>query len=122
MKIARVGSMVMLGVFITTAMLPVSALAGRRGRRNTAYALTGAAVYSLLRHKPKTALVLGAGAAYAWSRYNKAKPAPRHHRAYRAPVGRGDRGHHYGWYKHARPRAKAHWARHRSYRCGHARH
>ncbi len=44
--------------------------AGSEGRKNTAIVLTGAAVVSLAKGNTDTALVLGAGAAYAWKKYD----------------------------------------------------
>lgn len=59
---------------LLTAALLLSTLgvsyAGSKGRKNTALALTGATVYSLLKGNTDTALILGAGAAYAWKKYD----------------------------------------------------
>ncbi len=57
------------------AMLTVSTPAGSsvKGRRNTAEALTGAAVYHLIKgHGPETVIFAG-GAVYAWDRVRAAK-------------------------------------------------
>ena len=56
-------------------LLPSAALASSKGRKNTAIGLTGVAGYQLLRGKTTTGLIAGAGAAYAWKRYNDKKKA-----------------------------------------------
>ncbi len=62
-----------LAVGILTVAAPASASV--EGRRNTAAALTGAALAELLRGDTGAGLLLGAGAAYAWDRVNDAKRA-----------------------------------------------
>jgi hypothetical protein len=54
-------------------LLPSVALAGSKGRKNTAVGLTGLAAYQLLRGKTTTGVVAGAGAAYAWKRHRDAR-------------------------------------------------
>lgn len=54
-------------------LLPSAALAGSKGRKNTAIGLTGLAAYQLLKGKTTTGLVAGAGAAYAWKRHRDAR-------------------------------------------------
>jgi hypothetical protein len=70
-------SWVLAGVFASgaSAIMPMAANAGSKGRQNTALLLTGAAAYQLLRHKTTSGLVLGAGAAYAWKRQSDARKA-----------------------------------------------
>jgi hypothetical protein len=62
----------------------VPASASVKGRRNTAVAVTGADAYQLARGHGKTALVLGAGAAYAWKRTKDEKKAKARQRRYAA--------------------------------------
>lgn len=54
-------------------LLPSAAMAGSKGRKNTAIGLTGVAAYQLLKGKTTTGLVAGAGAAYAWKRHRDAR-------------------------------------------------
>ncbi len=76
-----------LMVYLTMAAISVGVLglagpasASRKGRVNTARALTGVAAYHLLKgHGPET-LLFGGGAYYAWQ---QAKKAPRHHHHWR---------------------------------------
>ncbi len=77
-------AVMVIGLF--AAVVPASA--SSKGRRNTAWALTGAAAYELLRGKTTPGLVLGAGAAYAWKRSSDARKAEKR-RAYA-----------YGHYRH----------------------
>jgi hypothetical protein len=68
---------VVSGLFVT-----VPASASVKGRKTTAWALTGAAAYEVLRGKTGTGLLLGGGAAYAWKRTKdeeKANARHRHH-------------------------------------------
>jgi hypothetical protein len=58
-----------------TLVLPGAAVAGSKGRKNTAIGLTGVAAYQLLKGKTTTGLVAGAGAAYAWKRHRDARKA-----------------------------------------------
>ncbi len=67
------GVLVALVIGLFAAVVPASASV--KGRRNTAWALTGAAAYELLRGKTAPGLVLGAGAAYAWKRTHDEKRA-----------------------------------------------
>ena len=74
-----------------TASLPVVE-ASSKGRRNTTIGLGAAAAYSLLRGKTTQGLVLGAGTAYAYSRYRKSrKSEKRRARLARAPYYSGSR-------------------------------
>jgi len=60
------------------------ALAGSKGRKNTAIGLGAAAAHQLLTGKTRNAVILGAGAAYAYKRYKDAeKDENRNRRAYR---------------------------------------
>jgi uncharacterized membrane protein YebE (DUF533 family) len=63
------------GTFVVSAFAfaPPAAVAGEKGRKNTALLLGGAAVYSLLKKKTTQGLVLGAAGVYAYKRYHDAK-------------------------------------------------
>ncbi len=65
-----------LACFAGTVFGPVTAVASTRGRLNTAVGLTAASIYELARGHGGTALVMGAGSAYAWKRYKKSR---KHH-------------------------------------------
>jgi len=54
-------------------LVAAPALAGSEGRRNTAAALGGAAVYELIRGNTENGVLLGAGAAVAYERYREAR-------------------------------------------------
>jgi hypothetical protein len=54
-----------------------AARASSKGRLNTTYALGAATLYSLLKGKTTQGLILGAGTAYAYKRYNDAHKAER---------------------------------------------
>jgi len=54
-------------------LLPGVAIAGSKGRKNTALLLTGVAAHQLLTGKTTTGLIAGAGAAYAWKRHKDAR-------------------------------------------------
>jgi hypothetical protein len=58
------------------------AQASSAGRRNTAIGLGAAAVYELLRGDTTTGVVLGAGAAYGFKRYEDAKDREDRYRYY----------------------------------------
>ena len=104
MEVKRAGLLVTLGIFVVTMFAPAAAVAGSRGRRNTAIALTAAAVYSLAKGKTTQGLALGAGSYYAWHRYNKARCAETRYRAYRHGYRRGYRAG-----KYCARRHNSHW-------------
>lgn len=79
----------MLAVFALTTFAPIAALASSRGRRNTALVLTAATIYSFAKKKTGQGLVLGAGSAYAWKRYNDSRRHEVRKRAYREGYRRG---------------------------------
>lgn len=92
----RAGILATLGLFLTTLIAPMAAIAGSEGRRNTAIVLTAAAVYSLAKGKNTQGLALGAGSYYAWSRYSKSRQAENRRHSYRYSNRRGcDDGRHY---------------------------
>jgi hypothetical protein len=79
-----------VGLGLLGTLVPASASV--KGRRNTALALSGAAVYELARGHTGVGLVLAGGSYYAWQ---KTKAAKRHHRAARVhPVRRVAHRHH----------------------------
>jgi hypothetical protein len=55
--------------------------ASSKGRMNTTIGLGAASAYSLLRGKTTQGLILGAGTAYAYSRYHKSRKAEKRRRA-----------------------------------------
>lgn len=59
-----------LGLFAATGS---AAHAGSKGRKNTAIALGALAVQQLLSKKTTNGLIAGAGAAYAYKRYQDAR-------------------------------------------------
>jgi len=65
------------GLTIVTATLGTvcSVRASEEGRRNTALVLGGAAIYELLKGRNTEAIVLGAGSAYAFKRYEELRHA-----------------------------------------------
>lgn len=58
------------------------AQASSKGRLNTTYALGAATIYSLLKGKTTQGLILGAGTAYAYKRYNDAHRVERRRSRY----------------------------------------
>jgi hypothetical protein len=58
-----------------TLALPGAAVAGSKGRKNTAMVLTGVAAHQLLTGKTTRGVVAGAGAAYAWKRHRDSRKA-----------------------------------------------
>jgi hypothetical protein len=54
-----------------------AAHASSKGRLNTTYALGAATIFSLLKGKTTQGLILGAGTAYAYKRYNDSKKSER---------------------------------------------
>ena len=76
-----------LASFVLTALVASGpAFASKKGRRNTAWALSGATVYHLSKGHPKESLAFGAASAYAWSRTKESK---RHHRKVYRPGSTG---------------------------------
>jgi hypothetical protein len=65
---------------IMTLSVAVPSFASREGRRNTALALTGAAILSASHRDRGTAALFGLGAIAAWDRVH-----PRYHRVYVYP-------------------------------------
>src|SRR6476469_5579789 len=61
-----------------------AANASSKGRLNTTYALGAATIYSLLKGKTTQGLILGAGTAYAYKRYNDARHTERRRSRYYA--------------------------------------
>ena len=59
-----------------------AAQASSKGRLNTTYALGAATIYSLLKGKTTQGLILGAGTAYAYKRYNDAHRSERRRSRY----------------------------------------
>jgi hypothetical protein len=59
-----------------------AAHASSKGRLNTTYALGAATIYSLLKGKTTQGLILGAGTAYAYKRYNDAHRSERRRSRY----------------------------------------
>jgi hypothetical protein len=59
-----------------------AAQASSKGRLNTTYALGAATIYSLLKGKTTQGLILGAGTAYAYKRYNDARHTERRRSRY----------------------------------------
>jgi hypothetical protein len=72
-------------------LLPGVAMAGSKGRKNTALLLTGVAAHQLLTGKTTTGLIAGAGAAYAWKRHKDARNSEKR----RARITRSRRYHRY---------------------------
>ena len=54
-------------------LIPRDAQASAKGRRNTAIALGAIAAHQLLTGKTRNGIIAGAGAAYAYKRYNDAR-------------------------------------------------
>jgi hypothetical protein len=73
--------LLLLAGILGTIGSPVASVAGIKGKRNTAIGLSAATLYELGRGHTGSALILGAGSAYAWKRTNDAKHN-RHHRYY----------------------------------------
>lgn len=70
-RITKSLTITLLAVFGTVALLPVASMAGEQGKKNTAIALGAAALYLLTQNKTTPAIIAGAGAAYAYSQYQK---------------------------------------------------
>jgi hypothetical protein len=71
----RLTSGLLVAAVAATLAAPGAAIAGSKGRKNTAIGLTGLAAYQLLRGKTTTGVIAGAGAAYAWKRHRDARKA-----------------------------------------------
>lgn len=69
--------------------------ASSKGRRNTAIGLGAVALYQLLRGQTGTGLLAGAGAAYAYKKYNDAR---KNERRYRRSSRSSYRGYNSGYY------------------------
>ena len=90
-------SLLLATIVLMTGLVPAG-FASTKGRRNTAIGLTSAAVYEAVKGKKGAAVVLGAGAAYAWKRTADSKKqskykrthhkyrAASHHKRYRSKV------------------------------------
>jgi hypothetical protein len=75
---------VLAGILASSLALPGTAYASSKGRKNTAIALGAIAVHQLLTGKTTNGLIAGAGAAYAYKRYEDArKDEKRRDRYYR---------------------------------------
>jgi hypothetical protein len=64
---------VLAGILVSSLALPGTAYASSKGRKNTAIALGAIAVHQLLTGKTTNGLIAGAGAAYAYKRYEDAR-------------------------------------------------
>ncbi len=73
--LARVLSIAMAVATLATLIVPSPALASSKGRRNTAIVLGALTVHQALKHKTGNALLLGAGTAYSYKRYQDARKA-----------------------------------------------
>lgn len=71
----KVISGLLLATVVVGLALPGAALAGSKGRRNTAIGVSGLAAYELLRGHTTTGAVAALGAAYAWKRTSDARKA-----------------------------------------------
>lgn len=70
-KIAK--PLAFLSIVSSLLITPGLAMAGSKGRLNTTIGLGAATIHQALKGKKTNALVLGAGTAYAYTRYNKAR-------------------------------------------------
>lgn len=66
-------AVVLLLAFMLMAVVPTAAFASSTGRRNTAIGISAFSLYQLFAGHIGTGLVTGAGAAYAWKRYNDSR-------------------------------------------------
>jgi hypothetical protein len=89
-SIAKIIALATLMVFLLTALTPFVALAGWKGRRNTAIGLGALSIYSLARGHTGTGLLLGAGAAYSYKRSQDVK----HHKHMRYYYSKKDHRYH----------------------------
>lgn len=64
---------VLVMVLTVVAIAPNVAYASAEGRKNTAIGLTAGSILGLVTGHVGAGLVLGAGSAYAWHRYNQAR-------------------------------------------------
>jgi hypothetical protein len=80
-------TLMLAGMFVTA--IPVQASVA--GRKNTAIGATGLAIYELARGHTTTGLLAGAGAYYAWHRYNQAHKRSNRQHAYMAGYQAGVR-------------------------------
>jgi hypothetical protein len=74
-----------------TLALAAPVQASVAGRRNTALGVTGLSIYELARGHTTTGLLAGAGAYYAWHRYQQAHRRSTRQRAYLAGYREGVR-------------------------------
>ena len=81
-RFTQAWSLLVATVVVVTGLAPVAGVASTKGRKNTALVLTGATVYSALKGHGKTALVLGAGSAYAWKRAADSRKQDKQKQAY----------------------------------------
>ena len=86
--------------------LAIPAKASVSGRRNTAIAASGLALYELATGHTTPGLLAGAGAYYAWSRYNKAHKHSRRRDAYMEGYREGVRRGYRTWYAGRRHRRR----------------
>ncbi|MEN6519646.1 MAG: hypothetical protein ABFD46_00635 [Armatimonadota bacterium] len=89
MRARKAGIFVILSLFVLTVLSPTIAMAGSTGRRNTAIAVTAAAIYSLAKGKGTQGLALGAGSYYAWRQYSKARQQEVRWKSYQSGYRRG---------------------------------
>lgn len=73
LKIAK--PLAFLSVLSSLLIVPGMATAGSKGRRNTTIGLGAATIHQAVKGKKTNALILGAGTAYAYTRYNASRKA-----------------------------------------------
>jgi len=101
MRYHRIILTLLVGVLIALTS-PVSASVA--GRRNTAIGATALSLYELARGKTGTGVLAGAGAYYAWSRYNRAHKSENRQHAYLQGYREGVRRSYRVWHPTRRQR------------------
>lgn len=94
--------LVLAAALLVAPLLPAPARASAAGRKNTAWAATGVALYELATGHTTPGLLAAAGAGYAWHQYNVKHKRVTGRRAYYAGYAQGVR-HEYR-YTHTRHR------------------
>ncbi len=99
-KRARWLSVAVILVLLAVGLLMPAqpAAASVRGRRNTALALSGAALYELVKGHGPAALILAGGSYYAWQRVKQAKSHHTYYRLHRVGYSTVHHHHHYARY------------------------
>ena len=102
-RLTATTSLIVLSAF-TAIMTPVASVASTAGKRNTAIGLTAGTIYTAIKGKKTAAIVLGAGAAYAWKRHADSRKSDAYNKGYNRGLHRGNyrssnRGLHKGFYK-----------------------